>query len=234
MNDIPSYNWGNLDSPWLAADLDIWKVLTAGRTPVKYPARCSVFWQGKSFSHIYIVAKGRVRVGVFNEDGQEKQLYTACPGALIGEVACILSQPHVTTAKTITATELYVIPSKEAQRLFHSDACLADMLLQYVARKNRQLIAQTAMLSFDSARQRIAKILLCLCETYGREGSDGVRIDLRFTCTDIAGVVNTSRVTANNELLKFIADGVLEKSGSYYIVRDMERLRQTAVQMMDK
>lgn len=225
MLDIPSYDWGNIESPWVGADLGIWAHLIGSRQPTKYPAKSCVFWQDQDFSTIYIVAKGRVCISAVHPDGQQKQIYIACPGAMIGEEACILSQPHMTMATTIVQSELYAIPSKEVQALFHSEQKTADLMLQYEARKNRMLISQTAMMSFDSAEQRIAKMLLCLCDAYGHRQADGILIALRFTCADLAGIVGTSRVTANNVLLDFSSAGILSKQNGHYMIHDWKTLQ---------
>lgn len=225
---IPSNDWGNLESPWISVDMDIWNILIQERPRVRYPANHDIFWQDKPHSNIYIVAKGRVCISILHSDGQQKHLYIACCGAMIGETACILSQPYETTATAITETELYCIPSREVQRLFHSEAYLADWLLQYEARKNRLLISQVAMLSFEKAPQRIAKILLCLCENYGKKTNSGIYISIRFTCTELAAIANTSRVTSNNTILSFIHDGILAKNKSHYVVKRIEQLREIA------
>jgi len=230
LENILSHDWGDVNSPWIGADLSIWQVLLEGRKTGKYPAGSVVFGQEDPFSQIYIVARGRVCISVFHGDGQQKQLYIACPGAMFGENACILSRPHTTTATAIVATELYAIPSKECQRLFHSQQQIADSMLQYAARKNQMLTAQATMLSFDRAEQRIAKTLLQLCNTYGVPRDDGIRINVHFTCTDISAIVNTSRVTANNVMMSFSRMGIISKSGGYYLVHDEGALQNIAVQ----
>lgn len=226
---IPSNDWGNLDSPWLSVNMDIWKTLIKDRPRIKYQAGQDIFWQDKQHANVYIVAKGRVCVSILHSSGQEKHLYIACTGAMIGEVACILSQAHVSTATAITDTELYSIPSREVQRLFHSEAYLADWLLQYEARKNRLLISQITMLAFEKAPQRIARILLCLNENYGQQTPDGIYLNIRFTCAELAAIANTSRVTSNNTMLDFIHEGILAKKKSHYVILDIEKLREIAV-----
>ena len=153
----------------------------------------------------------------------------ACPGAMFGENACILSSPHGTTATAIVGTDLYAIPSKECQRLFHSQRQIADSMLQYVARKNQMLTAQAAMLSFDRAEQRVAKTLLQLCDTYGIPTPEGQCINIRFTCTDIASIINTSRVTANNVMASFDRMGMLTKRNGHYVVLNIDKLQEIAV-----
>lgn len=229
MEELLSHDWGNVDSPWIGAELSIWAVLLEGRKPVRQPAGVVIFRQEDPFANIYIVARGRVRISVLHSDGTEKHLYIACPGAMFGENACILSHPHGTTATTIVETDLYVIPSRECQRLFHSQQQIADSMLQYIARKNQMLTAQAAMLSFDRAEQRIAKTLLQLCDAYGRERPDGVLIGIRFTCTEISAIVNTSRVTANNTLMSFDRMGILTRQGGCYLIKSIDRLQELAV-----
>lgn len=229
MEELLSHDWGNVTSPWIGAELSIWEVLLRGRKAVRYPSGAIIFSQEDPFSQVYIVAQGRVRISIYHSDGEEKHLYIACPGAMFGENACILSHPHGTTATTIVETDLYAIPSKECQRLFHSQQQLADSMLQYIARKNQMLTAQAAMLSFDRAEQRIAKTLLQLCEAYGEQRPEGVLIHIRFTCTDISAIVNTSRVTANNTLTSFDRMGILTKQNGYYLIRSMDGLQQLAV-----
>lgn len=234
MISIPSQDWQNVNSPWIGTHLSTWDKLLEGRAPIKYAAKSMVFHQGDPYSNIYIVASGRVRISIFSHDGQEKQLYIAGPGALIGEASCILEKPHANSATAITKCEIYALPSKEVQFLFHKNSMTADLMLQYETRKNRLLTAQIAMLSFDRAEQRIAKVLLYLCESYGERTPEGILILNRFTCNDMAALVNTSRVTTNNVLQDFIRAGILERSGSYYLVKNSQLLQSTALQMFDE
>jgi len=218
-----------VNSPWIGADLSIWEPLLKDRKPKRYGAKSVIFTQESPYSHFYVVGKGRVCISVFSSDGEEKQLYIVCPGGLFGENACILSHPHATTATAIIDTEIYAIPSKEAQRVFHSDMQLADSLLQYVARKGQMLVAQAAMLSFDSAEQRIAKTLLQMAAIYGAAADGGTLINVHFTCNEIAAIVNTSRVTANNVMMSFRRMGIISAKGGRYTIHDEDALRKIAV-----
>lgn len=232
MLDISEQAWGNVDSPWISANMEVWGDLVRDQPIYKYPAGHDIFWQEKDYSSVYIVTKGRVCISIQNPDGMQKHLYIACPGAMFGEIACILGTAHVTTATAIVHTECYSLPSKELQGRIRSDSRFAELLLQYEARKNRLLISQNAMLTFDKANQRIAKILLCLADTYGEDVPGGRRLNIRFTHTDVAAITNTSRVTVNNTIRSYITAGILEKQGSAYVIRDREQLQNIAFTMI--
>ena len=169
---IPSRDWGDLESPWISTDLSTWETpLRHGRLR-EYQPREQVFRQGEDFSSVYIVESGRVRVSVCHADGQEKTLYVADTGAMIGESDCILGQPYSSTATVVLPSRVRAVPSALVQELFHADPVFADWLLQYQARKVRLLLGQNMTLSFDRARQRVAKTLLYLCGQYGRRLAD--------------------------------------------------------------
>ena len=194
---IPSRDWGDLESPWISTDLSTWETpLRHGRLR-EYQPREQVFRQGEDFSSVYIVESGRVRVSVCHADGQEKTLYVADTGAMIGESDCILGQPYSSTATVVLPSRVRAVPSALVQELFHADPVFADWLLQYQARKYRLLLGQNMTLSFDRARQRVAKTLLYLCGQYGRQKEDGIWLTNRFTCSDVAGITNVSRVSVN-------------------------------------
>ena len=137
---IPSRDWGDLESPWISTDLSTWETpLRHGRLR-EYQPREQVFRQGEDFSSVYIVESGRVRVSVCHVDGQEKTLYVADTGAMIGESDCILGQPYSSTATVVLPSRVRAVPSALVQELFHADPVFADWLLQYQARKYRLLL----------------------------------------------------------------------------------------------
>ena len=118
---IPSRDWGDLESPWISTDLSTWETpLRHGRLR-DYQPREQVFRQGEDFSSVYIVESGRVRVSVCHADGQEKTLYVADTGAMIGESDCILGQPYSSTATVVLPSRVRAVPSALVQELFHAD-----------------------------------------------------------------------------------------------------------------
>lgn len=231
---IPEYDWGDVGSLWISADTKIWKLLTEQCRPVKYKAKETVFRQGDDSRGVFIVASGRVRISAISAAGQQKTLYIACPGAMFGEASCILSQPYSMSAIAIVDSELYRLPCALLRSVFRSNQALAELLLQYEARKNHALISQTTSLSFDSAEQRIAKTLIYISDAHGSVTDGGVQMNISFTCSDLADVVSVSRVTVNNTMLAFRRDGIIEKSNGRYFIKDMERLRDISFEKLGR
>ena len=149
-------------------------------------------------------------------------------GAMIGESDCILGQPYSSTATVVLPSRVRAVPSALVQELFHADPVFADWLLQYQARKVRLLLGQNMTLSFDRARQRVAKTLLYLCGQYGRQKEDGIWLTNRFTCSDVAGITNVSRVSVNLIFREWEEAGILTRAHGRCCIRSPEELRRLA------
>ncbi|MDO4267530.1 MAG: Crp/Fnr family transcriptional regulator [Eubacteriales bacterium] len=217
---------GNLESPWVSLDVKFWGDLIKDAPRRRIHADQDIFWPGKESTAVYIVAGGRFCVRMIHESGFQKHVYIACPGAMIGETDCILGCDHSMTATAIMESEVYCIPRMELMRQFQTNQTLASHLLRYGSRKNRMLIYQVSMLSFNKSSQRIASLLICLCENYGMETEEGIYLNLRFTCAEMASIANTSRVTANNTMLLLMEKGIVEKKHGKYLVKDLIRLHE--------
>ena len=107
---------------------------------------------------------------------------------------------------------------------------ISKRVFNSVFRKNVIYHNQILELCFSSCLQRIAAHLLDQCRRCGIREEDGFRLDIRFTHSDVASLVNTSRVTVNNTFTWLIRNGYLFKKGQYYLIpfAQTDRLRELA------
>ncbi|MFQ7853998.1 MAG: helix-turn-helix domain-containing protein [Flavonifractor plautii] len=56
----------------------------------------------------------------------------------------------------------------------------------------------------------------------------GVRISIRFTHQDVAGIINTSRITTNKVMKRMEEEGILLKREGRYILRALPALERLA------
>lgn len=216
--------WGEAWSPWIRGELSIWEPLISDMRQVNLPKGDALFQQGDEATNVYCVSRGRLRVSSVHHTGSEKQLYIAEQSALVAETECLSGFPFEVTATAIVNSSVYVIPKAVFLSRIAADHDLARSVLDYEARKSACLQHQILLLAHDSARARIAQVLLNLCHLYGRKAAGGTLIDVRFTKNDIAGMVGTSRVTASNVLMDMKRQGILGQQRSRYVVLDTERL----------
>ena len=165
---------------------------------------------------------------LYRADGHEKQLYIAERGALCGESACLQRHPHASAALAIVDTWAYAVPRLATLGALREDWALNQRFLELCFRKNTVLLGQVRELSFDQAERRIARTLLNLAAQYGRPCPEGVRISIRFTHQDVAGIINTSRITTNKVMKRMEEEGILLKREGRYILRALPALGRLA------
>lgn len=222
------YTWGNIDSPWLHEDISVWQTLTQKGHRKCFKKGSYLFHADSNSDYVYVVISGRFRITTYHIDGGEKQLYIAEVGALFGESESLANIPYKVSALALQNSEVYCISSCELRQCLKESPELIERLLQYELRKTFLLQQQVVSLSFEDASKRIAKVLLDLCELYGREVSEGMQIGVKFTKRDIAGIVGTSRVTASLEFTKLRDQGIVTFLDGYYLVKNMQLLRNKA------
>lgn len=215
-------------SPWISVEPAAWRPLTEGRTPRLFRKKTFFYTQGQPAEHFYIIQRGRACISTSRADGHEKQLYIAERGALCGESACLQRHPHASAALAIVDTWAYAVPRLATLGALREDWALNQRFLELCFRKNTVLLGQVRELSFDQAERRIARTLLNLAAQYGRPCPEGVRISIRFTHQDVAGIINTSRITTNKVMKRMEEEGILLKREGRYILRALPALERLA------
>jgi CRP/FNR family cyclic AMP-dependent transcriptional regulator len=146
----------------------------------------------------YLIASGTVRVFVTQLDGTEVTLSLLGPGDLIGEIALLDSLGRSASVITIEPTSLYWMDRGVFLGCVRTVPVVAHNLMRIMARRLRLMNARVRALAALDVEGRVAYILLGLAREYGAPGPGGdVRIPLRLTQSDLAGLAGASRVRIN-------------------------------------
>ncbi len=211
-------------SPWITCDINLWKSLYADSLPRLYKKNKIILHQNSECEGIYIVVSGRIRVTVLEPQGNEIQLCIAEKGSICCGASAILRLPNLYTCIALTDCQCYFIPLNLLLKQLKVNPSLNMNFMEYLARKNAVLTQKVTELSFMQSSQRIASLLIALCNQYGKEEQRGTKISIKFTHQDVAGMVNTSRVTVSNVINYFIKKDIVEKVDGHFIIKDIDKL----------
>lgn len=220
--------WVNETSPWIKYPLSNWRALTENRSPVFYKRKSALFHQDDPAPCAYLVSSGRVRVTTFSLSGSEKQLIVAESGCLLSEISCIMGFSHAYSGICIQDTWAYRISQSDLIQAARDDWELNMRIYNSVFRKNIILRNQLLELSFLSALARMARLMLHLNRQYGQKSEDGWHLNVRFTHSDIASMINASRVTVNTIFTWMQQNECLKKCGSQVTILSLEKLEWLA------
>ncbi|MDA0963493.1 MAG: Crp/Fnr family transcriptional regulator [Cyanobacteria bacterium] len=161
--------------------------------------------------HVWLVARGMVKLSSMNEQGEDVLLGLAGPNEPFGEP---LSNLDLYEATTLSDCDLLCLSMDEIQQTPH----LASTLMLALISRTRQSEALISLLGLRRVEDRVRGFLELLAEEYGQPCEDGLRLNLRLTHQDIAGALSTTRVTVTRVLGLLKEEGWLKLSSQRQLV----------------
>jgi len=188
----------------------------------------TLFAEGDPGDRLYVVSRGKVKLGRTAADGRENLLAVLGPGEMFGELSLFDPGPRTATATAVTAVTLHGLGHDDLQPLLLAQPQVAGRLLAALARRLRRTNEAMGDLVFRDVPGRVAKALLDLAERFGVEGDEGLLVTHDLTQEELAQLVGASRETVNKALADFAARGFLRLEGRAVLILDIERLSRRA------
>lgn len=202
----------------------LWEVLEQKEAIRLYPANQMIYRQGELADRFYYLKKGRVKIFLSSENGQEKTLTLLQEGNIFGEAAFFDRLPRVSSAKTMEKSEIIPVSQPVLLQCFREQPMLAFQLLHLFSKTVRMLSNQVDHMTFLQADRRIAKILT---EMAGPPTEDAILV----TCSheDLASMAGVSRVTVSRVLGELTRKGWLETRYRQIAILNIQALSQFAL-----
>lgn len=190
-----------------------------------YRAGELIYMQQDSADILYLIRKGRVRVYLSTESGEEVMLEIVEKGRIFGESSFVQDACRPTTVSAVTDTELVACRLSELGPALCGSWELTSALLQMMSDTCDYLSRLVKRAYLYDRRERLAAFLL---EQTAVDNPDKGIVDgaLPYTHEDLALVVGLSRVTVTRVLGEFQRQGWVECGYRKIRVRDREGLRQ--------
>ena len=193
----------------------------------KLRARQELCHKGDPGSQVYLLSKGRLKATTTSAEGGEVVFSIMAPGEVCGELALLCGGRRTATITAIDDAEVIVLDRREFLPFLRAQPDAAIKLLEALAERQLRLSELVEDTTFLNLPARLAKKLVSLSRSYGTETSDGIRIDLKLSQSELGDLVATSRESVNKQIKSWSEDGLVSmKSGLVTIHRidDLEAL----------
>lgn len=198
-----------------------------------YKADAAIFFEGDTSDALYIIEAGSVKVSRTSDDGKERIITTLRAGAIFGEMAMLDGEPRSATVTTIEPTDLLSIAHSDFRAFVRECPDVLWKVLESLCDRVRRSGSDILDLSFRDVPYRLLRTLVQLMENHGEESPRGVRINMRMTAADLAGMVGSSRERVSRLLHKLDDEGLVGAEGDCLTVRDEKALRRALEQAED-
>jgi CRP-like cAMP-binding protein len=176
--------------------------------------------QGDMVDRIYLINKGKLKITLLTESGEEKLFWYAYPQTIFGEVPFFCKLP---CNGTIIAEEDSEISSHDYESFFkilYKNPKVTEFFLTTMAKKIQILTGQVKDISCSSPYTRINKLLYSLTRQFGKSTKKGIELNLTITHKEIAFITGLHRVTVTNVMNKLKKEGIIDipKRGKLIII----------------
>lgn len=181
-----------------------------------YKKGTTIFSVGDPSHELFIVRKGYVKLVSISRKA-ETIIRVFKPSEIFGELFLVADR-RAFNAVAMDNAVLAVIPKQAFLQLVATVPRLALNFIHFVLKRLREAEEELSDLTHAWAKEKLARLLLRLCEEHGRETAEGTEILLPLTRQTLADMIGVSRVTVTMQLLELAREGIGEFRGRRLVV----------------
>ncbi len=177
--------------PFFAAlpELHLEQIAASARQK-KFPKSAVIMSQGDETDSMYIIASGRIKVVISDEEGKEVILSMLGPGQFFGEMSLVDDHPRSANIETMEVSEFVVVGKEDFKRFLAQNFDMSLAFMRELVRRLREADKKIESLALMDVYGRVARVLLDMAE----QTVDGqLVIKRRLTKQDIARMIGASR-----------------------------------------
>lgn len=210
-----------MNSIWLFEDVNLFGLLCPHKFKAYknnhdfdvYKKSDYIYFEEDAANKVYLIEKGKVKIGYYNEDGGEVVKAILRKGELFGEKAILGENTRDEFAQSIdNNTSICPVGVNTMHDLMRDNQKFSFKIYKFIGFKFKKLERRLQLLLFKDAKTRLLEFLDELCQDYGydcEKTGDNV-IQHPYTQKDIASLIGISRPTLNTLLNDLKLDNIID------------------------
>lgn len=210
-----------MDRLWFLEDIKVFGILCPHKYKAyktknhlcQYAKQDYIYFEEDAATKVYLIEKGKVKIGYYNEEGDEMVKAILSKGELFGEKAILGEERRNEFAQSIDSnTSICPVSVTAMQDLMRDNQSFSLKVYKFLGLRFKKLERRLELLLFKDTTTRVLEFLKELGDDYGYccpETGDTI-IKHPYTQKDIASLIGTSRPTLNTILNELRAAHQLE------------------------
>lgn len=183
---------------------------------------------GDTFTNVYFVKKGYVRLYNTTLDGKEITINLFKPLFYLSLMYALNEKECRYFFEAITDIEVWKAPLGDFLEFIEKDKQASLLAFEATTNAINSLLTHIESSSAGRSYNKIASILLSLIRDFGSEEDGITKIDFSTTHRVIASLAGTTRETASIQIKRLEKDGIISQTGKSIIVKDIEKLKEAS------
>ena len=177
---------------------------------------------------LYILKDGRVQLYVELPNQAEVTLSVVEGGSIFGEIAFAGEGLEKIYARALVPSLVCTLKTEVVERLIERRPGVALAMVRMLSERLRLAEVRLAELAHKHVPARLASLLIRLSASEGIVSRDGIRIDTRYTHSQLASMIGARREAVTRALNELQSKGAVEVVNRRIHLRDREVLEQEA------
>ncbi len=190
-----------------------------------YKKNMLIFMEGEPGEAFYYIKTGKIKVFRTHEDGKEHIVHLLGEGDVFGEVTLFNNTSYPASASVYEDAVVGIIKNQDMENLVRNNPELALKLIKILVRKLTFAQQKVKELTFNDVFSRTASQILKLASEYGKNGNNGIVIDIQLTRQELADMIGTTRETVSRAISKFKKEKSITEEDDKIIIIDQEKLK---------
>lgn len=193
-------------------------------TLLNVPMGKTLFSQGDTCHHFYLVHSGMMKLFRISPDGSEKIMELPSPGQTFAEAVMFVGRYPV-HAVALEDTQLIAFDCKDFRAQLHDNIDLCFRLMAGMSRRMHGLIVEIDQLTLHSGTERLARYLL---DQIPADAKTAANVHLAVPKQAIASRLGIKPETFSRVLAKLRQDGLIEVHDDDILLKNPVLLRRLA------
>ena len=182
-----------------------------------YRKGATIFSKGDPSNALFIIKTGRVRILSLSDKGTETIVHILKEGAIFGELL-LSEEKRAFTAVAGTDAVVTVLSKGSLVEILAAIPTVSKNFIRLLSMRLTKVEMEFGDFGHTWSYNRLAKILLQLCEEHGKETPQGIMIPLRLTHEDLANLIGTTRETVTTQMIRFRRMGLVKRLDRFLVV----------------
>jgi len=187
----------------------------------------AILTPGPQADSVYFILSGCLRSVIHSDEAHDHVIGLMRPGSVLGYVPALDGNVKLHDSIAKGKTELLAVPRGRFLALFRNNPDFAAHVVDILCRRVRATYAIVEEYTL-APRRRVARRLLRVAASFGRQTGATTVIAIRLPQEDWAGMTGLSRQTVNKVLRHFREEGLIIMRDAQLAILDIRKLRALA------
>ncbi len=194
----------------------------------RFARKSLVYLPADEANAVLLLVSGRIKICSISEDGKESILGFIEPGELFGELSLLeAGGDREEFAAAVEPSDVVLIPHDVVQRLMQQHTHVAMQVSRLLGLRSKRVERRLKYLMFRSNRERLIHLLLELAEKYGEPTPEGMRLSIKLSHQELAGLIGSTRESVTVALGELQNEGMVRLARRRIVLCDIHRMAKS-------